>query len=231
MGGGGFGFRPMSNSTEQPLPAAPRTAAAAIVAFGREFAAALFLRPTLYAATVSDAGSWRRAGVVVILAALAADSMGLYSRVDEFLVVILANWSLIPIMLLALARWAVASGAAWAACRILGKRVTWGDLLRPAGFAHAPAALQFLPALLYWLELTQVTSAMRWTVRLLAVPWMLAALTLAAVAAGVSPLPRAIVVAVVLFIAGNLFDLLLDDTLLFLLGLSDAQRSLQEGVG
>lgn len=209
----------MLGESEDGVPAAPRTAAAAIVGFAREFSAALLLRPAIYAQAVADPGSWRRAAVAVIIAALAADSIGLYTHVDEFLVVHLANWSLIPIMLLALARWSTACGVAWALARMFGPSIAYGELLRPSGYAHAPAALQFLPAIAYWLDIMQVTPAMLTTVRWLAVPWLLAALTLAAISARVPAPARAVAVAVTIFVAGNLFDVVLDSVLLAVLGI------------
>ncbi len=196
------------------MPASPpQTAASALVGFAAEFAAALFLRPAIYDRAVRDAGTWRRAAVVVIVAAVAADSLGLYTDVDAFLVIVLANWSLLPIMLLAIARWAVAAGAAWVVCRVLRQTAAYGDLLRPSGYAYAPAAVQLLPAFVYWLDLMQVTPALLSTARWLAVPWLLAALTLAALAARVASVPRAITVAVVLFVSANLFDSVLDTLL------------------
>jgi len=213
--------------------AAPQTytSASALGAFASEFMEALALRRSLYDRAVRDQGSWRRAAVVVIVAALAADSLGLYSECDVFLAVFLGNWSLIPIMSLALGRWTFGTGASWLVCRILGTDVPYGNLLRPAGYAHAAAAVQFLPALVYWLDLMPVTPAMLSMVRWLAVPWLLAALTIAALAAGVATLPRAGVAALVLFVAGNLFDVVLDELLRLLLGLSGTIPAPQDGMG
>lgn len=209
----------MATDLDSSVPAGPRTAAEALVGFARELTAALLLRPALYARAVSDRGAWRRAAVVVILGALGADSIGLYSHLDEFLVVLLANWSLIPIMLIALARWAVACAVAFGFCRLLGARTDYGALLRPAGYAHAPAVLQFLPTIAYWLDIAPVTRDMLEAVRWLTLPWLWAALTLAAMHAGVRPLPRAAATALVLFVSANLFDLVLDELLLAAIGL------------
>jgi hypothetical protein len=208
----------------------PSTAASALVEFASEFAEALTLRRSLYDRAARDPASWRRAAVVVMVAALAADSLGLYSELDAFLAVFLGNWSLVPIMLLALGRWATGTGAAWLACRIVGTGVPYHDLLRPAGYAHAPAAVQFVPALVYWLDLLPVTPAMLSTTRWLAVPWLLTALALAALASGVATLPRAVSAAVTLFIAANLFDVVLDRLLLFALGLSASLPAPPDGV-
>lgn len=208
----------------------PYTSGSALIAFASEFIEALALRRSLYDRAVRDRGSWRRAAVVVIVAALAADSLGLYSEVDVYLAVFLHNWSLIPIMILALGRWTFGTGASWLVCRILGADVPYGNLLRPAGYAHAAAAVQFLPALIYWLDLMPVTPAMLSMVRWLAVPWLLAALTVAALAAVAATLPRAGIAALVLFVAANLFDILLDELLRLVLGMSGAIPAPHDGV-
>ncbi len=144
---------------------------------------------------------------------MASDSIGLYSNVDAFLVLHLASWSLVPIMLLALARWAAGSMAAHAVCRIFGETLSFESLMRCGGFAYAPALILGLPALVYWLDMMPVTVAMISVIRWLSLPWLLSALTIAARAAGVRTWARAVAVAIVFFVASNLFDVLLDSAL------------------
>ncbi len=188
----------------------PRTAASAIADLVSDFGAALFLQRPVFDRAAAQASAWRKAAVVVIIAALASDSLGLYSDTDEYLVRTLAAWSLVPIMVLALARWAFGTAVAKLVINLLAEKVSYQRLLRPAGLAYAPAVVHFLPALVYWLDLLPVTHAMVSTARWLSLPWLLAALAMAAQAAGVSTRVRAVTVAIVLFVAANLFDVLID---------------------
>ena len=116
----------------------------------------------------------------------------------------------------------LASAAGARARRELEQRGLRPETIETFGYGYAPAAIQMIPALIYWLDLLPVTSTMVWTIRWLALPWTLAALTLAALAAGASSNVRAVVIAVVLFVAANLFDVLLDFLLLTALGLPAA---------
>ena len=203
-----------------PAISPPQTAAAGLFRFASELIAALLLRRAIFDQAVRDPAAWRNAAVVVIFAAAAADSLGLYSDLDVFLVRGLVNWSLLPIMLLAIARWSAATAVALAVARILGERMSYGALWRPAGYGYAPATVMMLPALLYSLDLTPVTASMVWTIRWLALPWTVAALTLAARAAGAANVGRAVAIGAVLFVAANVFDVLLDFLLLLMLGVS-----------
>lgn len=202
-----------------PVTAPPQTAATALVRFASELASAITLRRAVYDHAARDPTAWRRAAVVVIVAAAAADSLGLYSDLDVFLVRLLANWSLVPIMLLAVARWSVGTGVGLTVARLLGERLTYGPLWRSAGYGYAPAIVLMLPAIVYALELATVTESMVWTTRWLALPWTLAALTVAALAAGASNTGRAAAIAAALFVGSNLFDVLLDLSLHLLLGI------------
>lgn len=197
----------------------PHPAASAIFRFGGEVFFAAALQRVVFETAARDPTTWRKAAGVVILAAAAADSLGVYSEVDLFLVRVLVNWSLIPLMLLAIARLSVGTAAALAVARILGEGISYGALWRSSGYAYAPAIVQIIPALIYWLDLLPVTQTMVWTLRWLALPWTIAALTVAAGAAGVSTVGRATVVAAVLFVGANLFDVLLDLLLFIASGL------------
>ncbi len=197
----------------------PTTAGSALIGFFSDVVGAALLRQSLYSAAAADPSSWRRAGLVVILAGLASDSLGLYTDLDEFLVRALGSWSLIPIMLLGLGRWLAAAAAGLLICRIFAEDTSFEKLLRCVGYGYAPAMIHSLPALVYMLDLAPVTEDMVTTVRWVAVPWIVSALTVAARAAGVSTMARAIAVAVVVFIAANLFDVLLDLALLAAIGM------------
>ncbi len=205
-------------------------AGSAILRFGGEVISAAALQRAVFATAARDPTTWRKAAGVVILAALAADSLGVYSDVDLFLVRVLTNWSLIPIMLLAIARLSAGTAAAFAMARILGERISYGALWRPSGYAYAPAIVQIIPALIYWLDLLPVTQTMVWTIRWLALPWTIAALAFAALAAGASTALRATVLAGVLFVAANLFDVLLDLLLFLALGLVGGPPSPSDAV-
>ncbi len=171
--------------------APPSTAAVALVGFFSEISSALFLKRRLFDAAATDPSTWRRAGLVVILAGFASDSLGLYSDLDAFLVRFLANWSLVPIMLLGLARWLAGTAVAHTVCRIFGEDIPFEALMRCAGYAYAPALIQFVPGLVYWLDLMPVTLDMVWLIRWLSVAWLLSALTVAAsVGRRIDPRPR-----------------------------------------
>ena len=191
-------------------PQPPQTAAAAVVGFFRDLAAAILLRRAIFADAVADAGSWRRGAVVVILASLASDSLGLYSDLDLYLVQRLANWSLLPIMIVALLRWGFGTTVALGVARVLSYKMELGNLLRPSGYAYAPAVIYVLPAFLYWFDLVPVTLGLVVAVRVIVLPWLIVALTYAALAAGVTSRPAAVAVAVSLFISANLFDVFFD---------------------
>lgn len=208
----------------------PVTAAGALLEFFSELWNAVLLHRSLFDRVAGDPTLWRKSGLVVILAALSSDSLGLFSELDVFLVQTIANWSLIPIMLLALLRWSVGSAGGLAVCRIFGEDVPYARLMRCAGFGYAPALIHILPALLYWLDLMPVTLAMVTVVRWIALPWVLAALSVGAGAAGVSTRGRAVAVAVVLFVAANLFDVLLDVVLLTALGVPDLLPTPADGM-
>lgn len=197
----------------------PETAAAAIVEFLGDLFAAILLRGSVYRDAVADPRAWRRAAVIVILAGMASDSLGLYSHLDRFLVVTLANWSLLAIMLLAIARWYFGTGVAWIAARAGGMDMDYAALMRAAGYAYAPGALHILPAVLYWVGVVPVTLAIVTAIHWLVLPWILVALTVAVRAAGVTSLPRAFTIGLVIFVASNLFDVLLDGVLFVGLGL------------
>ena len=200
----------------------PPTAASSIADLASDFSAALFLQRRVFYEAAANPSFWRKAALVMIIAGLASDSLGLYTDLDLFLVRALATWSLVPIMTLALLRWAFATGAAWLAARTLGDRIPYDRLLRPSGLAYAPTAIHLIPAVVYWLDLTPVTLSMVSTVRWMAHPWTIAALSLAAISAGVSTRTRALAVALTLFIACNLFDLFLDGLLFLTQGRSGA---------
>ncbi len=191
-------------------PPPPQTAATAIVAFAVELFSAITLRRAVFDAAAARAQTWRKAAVVVILAAIAADSIGFYTDLDELLVRILVNWSLLPIMMIALLRWAFGCSIAHRLSRIFGEEINFGALVRCAGYGYAPALFQLAPALFYLTDLAPVTFALVSTFRWLSLVWLLAALTLAMRAAGASTTPRAFAIGLVVFIASNLFDVMID---------------------
>ncbi len=214
------------------MPAdAPQTAAAAIAGFFGDLLNAATLRSELYRRVAADPQAWRRGAVVVMLAAVASDSLGLYTDLDELLVRTFANWSLLLIMLLALARWLWGSAVGWLGSRILGESIDYGVLLRSAGYGYAPQCLHLLPALLYWLGLVQVTLPLVIGIRLAVLPWTLAALTVAARAAGASSAAKGFAIGLLLFVGANLFDVLLDGLLALLVAAPAAVPLGADGIG
>ncbi len=201
--------------------APPSSAGLAVFGFASDVWSALLLRRSLYDEAAADPMAWRRAGLVIILAGMASDSIGLYSDVDAFLVLHLASWSLVPIMLVALARWTAGTLAAHTICRIFGESVSFESLMRGGGFAYAPGLILAFPAVIYWLDIVQVTVEMVSAIRWLSLPWLVSALTIAARAAGVSTWARALAVAAVFFVASNLFDVVLDAALVQVVGGAD----------
>jgi hypothetical protein len=208
----------------------PATAAGAVLQFVSELWNAMLLDRSLFARAAAVPALWRKSGLIVILAALSSDSLGLYSDLDVFLVRAIASWSLIPIMILALLRWSAGTAGGFVVCRIFREDVAYSRLMRCAGFGYAPALIHLVPALLYWLDLLPVTLAMVTVVRWIALPWVIAALSVGAAAAGVSTRGRAVAVAIVLFVSANLFDVLLDVALLTALGLPHSLPLPADGV-
>jgi len=214
------------------MPAdAPQTAAAAIAGFFGDLVNAATLRPELYRRVAADPQAWRRGAVVVMLAAVASDSLGLYTDLDELLVRTFANWSLLLIMAVALLRWLWGAGAGWLGSQILGESIEYRVLLRSAAYGYAPQCLHFLPALLYWLGLVQVTLPMVIGIRLAVLPWTLAALTVAVRAAGATSAAKGFVIGLLLFVGANLFDVLLDGFLALLIAPPPAVPLGADGIG
>jgi hypothetical protein len=193
----------------------PGTTGSSLAAFGPKISAALRLRASFYLDAAQDSEAWRPAAGMVALAAITTDSFH-PTNLDIFLTLRLGTWVFIPIIVLAAARWTFATGLATISARVLGSSGDFGRLLRCNGFAHAPALLLVIPAVVYGLGMAEVTSTMLFSLRWIVLVWMLATLTTAARCAAQLSAARALPVAITAHLGTILFDLSLDGLLLTL---------------